>query len=138
MKTVCFLLLLTISTFGIKAQILQPEKNEFAGNENVQVEMKSESIPLIQQINQASTISSMQQELNFSNTAIINQTGNNHTAQLNQSGSGNEARLLAKAVNQNEITKMETIILFLATSATIPHSFILPYCSKMETATILN
>ncbi len=48
MKKVVALLFLFICTWEINAQILQPETDELTSNQNVFLEMKSESIPLIQ------------------------------------------------------------------------------------------
>ena len=96
MKSVVVILVVFICFQEIQAQILQPETEKITDSWELLPKTKSKSNLLIQQINNATTASSMQQEMNFSNQAIINQTGNNHKTVLTQTGSNNEASLVSE------------------------------------------
>ncbi|MFW5720947.1 MAG: hypothetical protein ACOCWW_01025 [Bacteroidota bacterium] len=67
-------------------------------NNSVLFAKESDAVSLLikQLSNSESDISLEEQQMDFSNKTIINQSGNNHFTHLNQNGSGNEARLLSE------------------------------------------
>ncbi len=102
------LLFVLICTIEVNAQDIQSETDRFLSGIDFLLEVKPNNNLLIQQINiNDNAFPAGEQKVDFSNKAIINQTGNYHYTQLKQTGSGNEAQLFSEGgfTNMNIIQK---------------------------------